>query len=448
MSNSLIGHPVTRRHAIQLGLFGAAGLMLSDWFALKAAGAINPLKAKAKSVIQVWLWGGPSHLDTFDPKPGAGYDYFGKFDKPIATNVDGIQIGQLLPQLAKIADKYTLLRGMTHGNNGHETASYMVMTGTKPVDGVVNPAVGSVVSYKKGYGAGYEGLIPPYVALTRPQGRFSESGFLGSKYQPFATGGDPAKLPFAVEGVVAAGITDARQQSRRTLLGNLDTFARAMEGSQLIDRMDKNKQDAYSLILGKAKETFDLSKEPEEVRTAYGKNTFGQSCLQARKLVEAGVPFVTINFNGWDTHKKNFDELGRMIPMLDNGLSMLLKDLSDRGLLDTTIVWCGGEFGRTPKVDWDAPWNGGRGHYGKAFSHLIAGGGFAGGRVVGETNARGEEVIKRPIYPWDLAASVYELMGIDPGSQLPTPDGKMAYFSPLADGSKIESGGLLREIMA
>ncbi|NOU36143.1 MAG: DUF1501 domain-containing protein [Kiritimatiellaceae bacterium] len=448
MSNSLIGHPVTRRHAIQLGLFGAAGLMLSDWFALKAAGAINPLKARAKSVIQVWLWGGPSHLDTFDPKPGAGYDYYGKFDKPLATNVDGVQIGQLMPQLAKMADKYALLRGMTHGNNGHETASYMIMTGTKPVDGVVNPSVGSVVSYKKGYGAGYEGLIPPYVALTRPQGRFSESGFLGSKYQPFATGGDPAKTPFAVEGVVAAGITEARQQGRRTLLGDLDTFARAMEGSQLIDRMDKNKQDAYSLILGKAKETFDLSKEPDELRAAYGRNTFGQSCLQARKLVEAGVPFVTINFNGWDTHKKNFDELGRMVPMLDGGLAMLLKDLSDRGLLDTTIVWCGGEFGRTPKVDWTAPWNGGRGHYGKAFSHLIAGGGFTGGRVVGATNARGEEVINRPIYPWDLAASVYELMGIDPNSPLPTPDGKTAYFSPLADGSKIESGGLLREIMA
>ena len=439
---------ITRRNALCLGMFGATGLMLSDWFALKAVGAINPLKAKAKSVIQVWLWGGPSHLDTFDPKPEAGYDYYGKWDKPIETNVKDIRICQMLPQLAKQADKYSLLRGMTHGNNSHETASYIVMTGMKPVDGIVNPSLGAVVSFEKGYSAGYTGLIPPYVTLTKPQGRFSEAGFLGSKYQPFSTGGDPAKTPFAVEGVVAEGISETRQQNRRTLLGNLDTFSKAMAGSPVIDRLAKNKEDAYSLILGEAKNTFDLSKEPEELRTAYGKNTFGQSCLQARKLVEAGVPFVTINFNGWDTHKKNFDELGRLLPQLDNGLSTLLTDLSSRGLLDSTVVWCGGEFGRTPKIDWEAPWNGGRSHYGKAFSHLVAGGGFRGGQVVGATSSRGEEVAERPVYPWDLTASIYELMGIDPNGTLPTPDGKTAYISPLEDSSmKVESGGLLREIM-
>ena len=439
---------ITRRNALRLGMFGAAGLMIPSWLTAKAAEAFNPLKAKAKSVIQVWLWGGPSHLDTFDPKPEAGYDYFGKYDKPIATNVNGIRIGQALPQLAKMADKYSLLRGMTHGNNAHEVASYMVMSGTKPVDGIVNPAVGAVIAYKKGYGSGYEGLIPPYVALTRPQGRFSEAGFLGSKYQPFATGGDPAKTPFVVEGVVAEGISDTRQAKRREVLGSLDTFAKAMEGSPIIDRMKKNQQDAYSLILGEARNTFDLSKEPEALRKAYGTNTFGQSCLQARKLVEAGVPFVTINSPGWDTHKKNFEELAQKLPELDNGLSTLLQDLSNRGLLDSTIVWCGGEFGRTPKVEWEAPWNGGRSHYGKAFTHLVAGGGFKGGQVVGVTNSRGEEVTERPIYPWDLTASIYELMGIDPNSKLPTPDGKSAFISPLADNStKTESGGLLREIM-
>lgn len=450
MNRKTVPSPMmTRRNALQLGMIGTAGLMLSDWFALKAAGAVNPLKAKAKSVIQIWLWGGPSHLDTFDPKPEAGYDYFGKYDKPLETGIKGVLIGQKLPQLAKMADKYSLLRGMTHGNNSHETASYIVMTGMKPVDGVVNPALGAVVSYKEGYSAGYTGLIPPYVALTKPQGRFSEAGFLGAKYQPFSTGGDPAKTPFAVEGVVAEGISEVRQQNRRTLLGDLDTYARAMEGNALVDRMTKNQQDAYSLILGDAKNTFDLSKEPEELRKAYGQSTFGQSCLQARKLVEAGVPFITINAQGWDTHKKNFEELDRLLPQLDSGLSTLLKDLSDRKLLDSTIVWCGGEFGRTPKVDWNPPWNGGRSHYGKAFSHLIAGGGFKGGQVVGATNSRGEEVVDRPIYPWDLTASIYELMGIDPNSTLPTPDGKAAFISPLADSSiKVESGGLLREIMA
>lgn len=439
---------ITRRNALRLGMFGAAGLMIPDWLTAKAAEAFNPLKAKAKSIIQVWLWGGSCHLDTFDPKPDAGYDYCGKYDKPIATNVAGIRIGQALPKLAKMADKYSLLRGMTHGNNAHEVASYMVMSGTKPVDGIVNPALGAVIGYKKGYNAGYNGLIPPYVALTRPQGRFSEAGFLGAKYQPFATGGDPAKTPFVVEGVVAEGISDERQQKRRELLGNLDTFAKAMDGSPIIVRMNKNQQDAYSLILGEAKNTFDMTKEPEELRKAYGMNTLGQSFLQARKLVEAGVPFVTVNAQGWDTHKKHFEMMTRMLRELDDGLSTLLQDLSDRGLLDTTIVWCGGEFGRTPKVDWEAPWNGGRSHYGKAFSHLVAGGGFKGGHAVGATNVRGEEVVDRPIYPWDLTTSIYELMGIDPNSTLPTPDGKTAFISPLADKSiKIESGGVLREIM-
>lgn len=438
---------VSRRDVLRLGMFGAAGLMLTDWSLLKAASAINPLKVKAKSVIQVWLWGGPSHLDTFDPKPGAGYDYCGKYDKPMATNVDGIQIGQALPQLATMADKYSLLRGMTHGNNGHETASYLVMTGTRPEDGAVNPSVGAVVSYMNGYRAGYQGLIPPYVTLTKPQGRFSEAGFLGPKYQPFSTGGDPAKTPFAVEGVVAEGVSDERQQNRRALLEQLDTLSRAMEGNPLIEQMKKNREDAYSLILGKAKDTFDLSKETEELRNAYGKSTFGQSCLQARKLVEAGVPFITINAQGWDTHKKHFEMMGRMLPELDKGLSTLLKDLADRGLLDSTIVWCGGEFGRTPKIDWEAPWNGGRSHYGKAFSHLVAGGGFKGGHVVGVTNARGEEVVDRPVYPWDLTASVYELMGIDLNGALPLPDGRTAPVSPLAANSSMDSGGRLREIM-
>ncbi len=439
---------ITRRNALRLGMVGAAGMMLPNWLATKAAGALDPLKAKAKSVIQLWLWGGPCHLDTFDPKPDAGYDYFGKYDKPVATNVNGIRIGQELVKLAKMADKYSLLRGMTHGNGGHETASYMVMTGNKPADGIVNPSVGAVLSYKKGYSAGYTGLIPPYVALTKPQGRFSEAGFLGAKYQPFSTGGDPAKTPFAVEGVIADGISDERQQKRRELLGNLDTFSRTLEGQQIIEKMTKNKQDAYSLILGEAKNTFDLSKEPEALRKAYGQHTLGQSCLQARKLVEAGVPFVSINAQGWDTHKKHFEMMSQMLPQLDSALSTLLQDLSDRGLLDTTIVWCGGEFGRTPKIDWSAPWSGGRSHYGKAFSHLIAGGGFKGGQVVGETSLRGEEVVSRPIYPWDLTASIYEQLGIDPNGALPTPDGKLAFISPLADKTvKIESGGLLREIM-
>ena len=363
---------MTRRDMLKMSALGAAGLTFSGGLGTQALAAVNPLKAKAKSVIQIWLWGGPSHLDTFDPKPEAGVDYCGKYTKPIATNVDGIRICQALPLLAKMADKYSLLRGMTHGNNGHETASYMVMSGTKPVDGVVNPSMGSVVALKKGYDAGYTGLIPPYVTLTSPQGRFSEAGFLGSKYKPFATGGDPTKTPFAVEGIVAKGITEKRQRSRRELLENLDTFGRALEGDPMVGKMNQNVEEAYSLILGKAKQTFDLSTEPNELRQAYGRNSFlGQSCLQARKLVEAGVPFITINSRKWDTHKKHFESMQSMLPDLDRSISTLLTDLDQRGLLDSTIVWVGGEFGRGPKIQMEAPWNGGRSHHGKAFSHLV-----------------------------------------------------------------------------
>src|SRR5581483_1743339 len=197
--------PMSRREAVRRCLFGTAGLMLANGWGVRAYAADR--SATAKSVIQIWLWGGPCHLDTFDPKPDAGYDYCGPFNKPIATNVDGIQIGELLPQLARQADKYSILRGMTHGNNGHETASYMVQTGHLSGGRDVFPGAGAVTSLFKGYDAGYKGLIPPYVVLTELQGRFSEAGFLGPRYKPFATGGDPSANRFMVEGVVASGIS-------------------------------------------------------------------------------------------------------------------------------------------------------------------------------------------------------------------------------------------------
>jgi uncharacterized protein (DUF1501 family) len=435
---------LSRRDILKLGALGAAGLGLQSFAGSSAA---VPLPAKAKSVIQIWLWGGPCHLDTFDPKPEAGAEYCGKYTNPIATNVDGIRICQMLPKLAKMADKYSLLRGMTHGVNGHETASYMVMSGSKPADGTVNPSMGSVVSLKKGYGAGYKGLIPPYVTLTTPQGRFSEAGFLGLRYKPFATGGDPRRNPFAVEGIVARGISEKRQKSRRELLQELDSFGRRAANDPLVAKMGRSRDEAYSLILGKDRKVFDLSTESNKLRESYGINSLlGQSCLQARKLVEAGVPFITINSKKWDTHKKHFESMQTMLPDLDRALSTLLEDLDQRGLLDTTIVWVGGEFGRTPKIQMDAPWNGGRGHHGRAFSHLVAGGGFRGGQVVGTTDKRGENVVERKIYPWDLLASMYELLGIDINDTLPHPSGKTFHVSPLADGN-IESGGILHEII-
>jgi uncharacterized protein (DUF1501 family) len=191
------------------------------------------------------------------------------------------------------------------------------------------------------------------------------------------------------------------------------------------------------MILGDAGKVFDLSQEPNAMRDRYGRNTFGQSCLMARRLVERGVPYVTINYKGWDTHKQHFPTMRRKLPELDKGLGTLLSDLADRGLLDSTIVWTGGEFGRTPKVMWEAPWNGGRGHYGTVFSTLVAGGGFKGGRVLGSSDARGENVVDHPVHPSELIGSVYELLGISTDARLPHPEGlDIRAMPPVADGSR------------
>jgi len=438
--------PISRREVLRRGLAGAAGLLLANRLGLGALAKTQPAKAKAKAVIQIWLWGGPSHLDTFDPKPEAGNDYCGPLTNPIPTNVAGIRIGELLPLLAKQADKYSIIRGMTHGVSAHETAAYLVQTGRMPGDRQVYPSVGAVVSLFKGADAGYRGLIPPYIVLTELQGRFSETGFLGSRCKPFATGGDPAQTRFAVEGVVAQNISDQRQQDRRELLHKLNTLGHAMKGDPLLAASDQAEKQAYDLILGDAGKVFDLAQEKDELRDRYGRTTFGQSCLVARRLVERGVPYVTINYKGWDTHKQHFQAMRRKLPEMDKGMATLLQDLSDRGLLDSTIIWWSGEFGRTPKVQWEPPWSGGRGHYGNVFSAVVAGGGFKGGRVVGSSDAKGEEVKDRPVYPCDLIASMYELLGIDPDGKLPHPQGLAVHVAPsAADGVKM--GGRLKEIM-
>ena len=439
---------VSRRDALRGGVAGAAGLVLGGRMGMaaptQAPAALR--KATAKSVIQVWLWGGPPHTDTFDPKPDAGPDYTGPLTKVTQTNVDGIVIGELLPLLAQQADKYSLIRSMTHGNNGHETAAYMVQTGREPGGKDVFPSLGAVVALFKGDVPGSDGLIPPYIVLTQPQGRFSEAGFLGSRYKPFATGGDPGKPVFVVEGIALPGVSRERQKSRRGLLHNLDTLGQAMAGNPQLVPLKSSETKAYDLILGEAGKVFDLTEEPDDLRLLYGRTTFGQSCLAARRLVERGIPYVTINHGGWDTHKEHFQAMRRKLPELDKALSTLLLDLSERGLLDSTIIMCCGEFGRTPKVDWGGTWNGGRHHFGAVFSCLVAGGGFKGGRVVGSSDAKGETVKDRPVYPPDLIGSIYELMGIDPNGTLPHPQGRVVHVTPTAEeGYKV--AGRLYEIM-
>jgi hypothetical protein len=441
---------VTRRETIVGGLSALFGAALMDWsqtlsFAVTQPPTIDP-NPKAKSVILLWMWGGPSHLDTFDPKPAAGYDYCGPFNSPIATNADGIVINELLTNMSKLADKYSIIRGMTHGNNAHETASYIVQTGNKPGDNIVHPGIGAVVSLWKGYDYGYKPLVPPYIVLTQGLGRFSETGFLGGHVAPFITGGDPSQTRFAVEGIVAPGITDQRQQDRRALLTRLDTLRAAMESNPDMKLLDRCDAQAYDLILGDSGKVFDLTQESDAVRTKYGRNAFGQSCLAARRLVEKGVPFVAINYGGWDTHKDNFPVMRRKLPEFDKAASSLIGELSDRGLLDTTIVCCIGEFGRTPKIMWDAPWNGGRGHWGAVFSALVAGGGFKGGRLVGSSDDKGEAVASRPVYPNDLIRAICELVGIDADAALPNPQGYAIPTAPAAwPGAK--GGGRLVEII-
>jgi hypothetical protein len=444
------GMDLSRREALRRGLCGAAGVLAAerlaaDAFADAPQPGTTPAKAKARSVIQVFLWGGMSHNDTWDPKPESGREYMGEFGDVVSTNVPGIQLGTLFPELAKQADKFSLIRSMTHGVNGHETAAYLMQTGHSRGERLAYPSVGAVFSLFKE--REYKGMLPPYVVLTRAQGRFSEEGFLGPKYKPFATGGDPSAERFEVEGIVARGITDERQKARRDLLEKMDTMGKAMAANPQLVEAQQAKQAAYDLILGSGKEVFDLSKEKPELRDRYGRHTFGQDCLAARRLVEAEVPYVVINYpGGWDTHRNHFTTMRRQAPQLDQGLASLLLDLHDRGLLESTLVWCCGEFGRGPKVDWQPPWNGGRNHYGKVFSVLVAGGGFQGGHVVGSSDEKAVQVKDRPVYPADLLGSIYQLAGIDPNARLPHPLGVEAHVLP-TEAEGVKAAGLLTEIM-
>jgi len=458
---------VSRREAMRRGVWGAAGVIAAGDMtsrALAAEAAKTPeqkaaeekaardeaAKAKAKkgqtqSVIQIFLWGGMSHNDAWDPKPGTGYDYLGQFDKVIPTNVQGVQLSSLFPQLAKQADKFSLIRSMTHGNNGHETAAYLMQTGHKPGGRLAYPSVGAIFTFfKKDQ---YKGLLPPYIVMLQAAGRFSEEGFLGPGYKPFATGGDPNADRFEVQGIVNRGIDDGRQKARRDLVDKVHLLGYGLADDPEMAAVETARQKAYGLILGKGKEVFNLANESAALRDRYGRNTFGQECLAARRMVEAGVPYVTISFpGGWDTHSNHFATMQRQCPMLDQGLAALLADLSERGLLDRTLVWCTGEFGRTPKVSWEPPWNGGRHHYGSVFTVLVAGGGFKGGRVVGSSDEKGEQVKERPVYPADLLGSMYLLAGIDAGAKLPHPWGLDAYVLDIANEG-MQSTGMLEEIM-
>lgn len=391
----------------------------------------------AKSVILIYLDGGPAQTDTFDPKPNAGRTYYGNFKGVCKTNVEGIEIGEKLPMLATMADKYSIIRSMTHGSNAHETGHYAMITGDTSGGAIVYPSFGAVISYMKR--DTYKGVLPCYISVTSANSRFNEGGFLGNTYKSFDTGGKPESEEYEVEGLVNKFIGKERMNKRMELLNSF-------EGPLNKKEIDSLRGTNMEFIWGDSREVFNLNNEPDSVRERYGKTRLGQSCLVARRLVEAGVPFVNVRTTGWDTHKKHFNYMNNKLPDLDRAVSALLADLDARGLLKNTIVLLGGEFGRTPKVLWEAPWNGGRAHFGRVFSYLVAGGGFHGGKVVGASDKTGENVAERPVRPCDLIGTIYLLMGIDPYGTLPhVSEGNLPILPSLLEKGK--SDGLLYEII-
>lgn len=413
--------------ALGLGAFSA--LARQSLVAEESALAARKPAKRAKACILLWLDGGPSHLEMFDPKPEAPVEIRGAY-QAIETNVPGIKIGEWLPKTSRICDKLSIIRSVTSPLGEHGLANRYMLTGYKP-SLVEYPSIGSVVQHQKAEGRG----LPPHIAI--PEIRSAGAGFLGSRFEPFATGGDPAKGDFQVKDLnLSQNITPERLERRREFLQAVETSHESNGGSSLAPAM----QEAFSLMLsGAAQDAFDLSKEPADIRARYGSRTFGQSCLLARRLVQQGVSFVTVQFPGWDTHDNlklalrdgysGAKEGVGLLPTFDQGYSALIEDLDRTGLLEETLVVVMGEFGRTPKLNT----RGGRDHWPRVFSVALAGGGVVGGQTIGSSDRIGESPRDQPVTPADLAYSIYRLLGIDPDQELVTPDGRPI---PLVQGGK------------
>jgi hypothetical protein len=414
---------VSRRDFLKVGVLGSMGLSLSSYLRLAAAGEIR--RARANAAIFINLAGGPSHLDTFDLKPEAPAEYRGEF-RPIATNVPGIHICQHLPKLARTADKYMIVRGVTHTIAEHNLGTQYMNTGNRPTPSFEYPGYGAVVSHEL---SGKPDL-PSFVAIPNTPQR---PGYLGVRYSAFQTNAVPALgKPFSVRGItIGGGLTLSAIERRERLLHDVDDAFRGYESSSdLLEGLDRFKERAYGIITSpRARQAFDISKEPKAAAEAFGNHGFGQSCLLAGRLVEAGVPFVTISLGSWDTHVQNFQALkgpsspksrAGLLPRLDDGLSALLGWLDERGLLKTTAVFVTGEFGRTPKINKNA----GRDHWARAMFVLLAGGGFKRGCVLGASNAKGEAPSGQGYRPEDLAASFYHALGINHSKEFQTNSGR------------------------
>jgi hypothetical protein len=413
-----------RREVLQIGTLGFLGLSLADWFRLRAAaGSQTAQSATAKNCILIWLAGGPSHLDTFDPKPKAPADVKGEF-KPIATSVPGLTISEVLPNLAKVMDSVTLIRSMTSPESDHGRAAHHLLTGYRPMPALVYPAYGSVVSKTR---ESIRSALPRYVAVPDSP-LFASSGYLTPAYDPFSVSGDPNQPGFRVRNLTPPDrLTLERLIRRRDMVRKLDTFSQDVPPTPLTTSRDQFSENAYGLLTSTAAQAaFKISAESDKTRDRYGRTTFGQSCLLARRLIEAGVSFVTVNDRGtgqlgWDTHQQNFRTIkDNLAPPMDKGVSALLADLAERGLLDHTLVVMMGEFGRTPKINPNA----GRDHHGRANSVLVFGAGIPAGLVLGRTDTNGDTPSERPVTPADLASVLYQRLGIDPETKYEAPDGR------------------------
>lgn len=398
----------SRRDVLRAGALGIGGLTLAGYQQLLDAGQIAD-GARATRAIFIELPGGPSHLDSFDPKPDAPEEIRGKF-ATIPTNVTGVHFSEHLPKLAVCADKFAVVRGVSHTLAAHRLGREYVNTGSKPIASLEYPSYGSVVSRERPATPD----LPTHVAVPNAG---HGPGFLGIRYSPLSTNSTPkAGQPFSVRGLATGrGITMAQVSRRQSLLKELDQSLKPLEASnQLVQGLDQFSDQAYSMITSeKARQAFDISQESPSFAAPFGDDSFGQSCLLATRLVESGVRFVTVQLGGWDTHKDNFSKLSEnLLPTLDTGLSALLIGLEQRGLLDSTAVLVTGEFGRTPKIN-SRTAEGGRDHYPRCMFMLMAGGAVRGGQVIGQSDATASGPLHDGISPDDVAASFYANLGID-----------------------------------
>lgn len=427
------GNALSRRSFLTVGALGGLGLTLADYFSLQSARAeiknYDHIEAKAKSVIHIFLPGGMAHQESFDPKPYAPIEYRGEMGT-IKTNT-GEVFSETVPNLAKCADKFAVIRSMTHGEAAHERGTHNMFTGYRPSPALQFPSMGSVVSHE--YGP--RNNLPPYVCIPNVPNEFASNGYLSSSFAPFSLGSDPASKGFQVRDLaLPGGVDEARFSRRRSALEAVNDYFVKKDKSDSIQAMNTFYDRAYSLISSAdAREAFNINAEPESIRNEYGMNDAGQRMLMARRLVGAGVRFVTLTYGGWDMHGQITAGMKRQMPSLDQALAALINDLDRTGQLSSTLVMVSSEFGRTPKINQTA----GRDHWPKVFSVLLAGGGIKGGLIYGSSNSTASEPELDAVGPEDLAYTVYNQLGIVADKELMAPGDRPI---EIVDGGKVVKG--------